>query len=134
MRNINIVVTTPRGKMRLAEREAAECLARDGGHYFRRFYRRPKLLEKGMKIFYVENGYVRGFGEVSQVSYRGHTGMECESTGHVYGKGVYAIMAAKTWQWIKPIPMKGFQGWRYFDKTYEVVGGWKDPKPELVIE
>lgn len=41
-------------------------------------------------------------------------------------------MNASEWKWIKPIPMKGFQGWRYFDATCtEIIGNWLDPKPML---
>jgi hypothetical protein len=29
--------------------------------------------------------------------------------------------------------MKGFQGWRYYEppKDMKIVGGWKDPRPEV---
>jgi hypothetical protein len=43
-------------------------------------------------------------------------------------------MAATTWMWIKPIPMRGFQGFRYvdpqeFDPPAQIVGDWKAPRP-----
>jgi hypothetical protein len=129
----DIVVTTPKSEMKNAEKEAKYCIESGDGYYFRTFKKRPKGLEIGSKIFYIEDGYVRGFGEVGGVA-RGE--MECEATDRVYGsfndqRICHAIMPACTWKWIKPIPMKGFQGFRYFDEEYEVIGGWLDPKPPI---
>ncbi len=125
-----ILVTTPKNQMGVAAQEARECIASGGGSYFRRFTRRPRKLHEGTRIFYVEDGYVRGFATVSEVL--DSDGMECETTGRVWAPGFYAVMPAHSWTWIEPLSCKGFQGWRYFDDSkVEIVGDWLDPKPRI---
>lgn len=122
----DIIVTTPKSQMQEAANEAADCLRAGSGSYFRRFATRPHGLSKGSRIFYVEDGYVRGFGTVSEVE---EGNKRCETTGKQWGDGVYAIIPADSWKWIKPVSMKGFQGWRYYSGEAEVIGDWKDSKP-----
>lgn len=125
----DIIVTTPKNKMGLAAEEARQCIEGGGGFYFRTFRNRPTRLQIGSRIFYVEDGFVRGFGVVSEV-FEGT--MTCGTSGEDWGEGYHAIMQADSWKWIKPIPMKGFQGWRYFQtKGIKVIGGWLDPKPSI---
>lgn len=141
---MDICVTTPKSEMQNAAKEAEDAL-RCGGHtqYFRRFatYAGPKV-EKGDRVFYVEDGFIRGFAIVDRV-----TGEEdawtCDTTGKNYGPGVYVWMRADSWTWIQPIPYIGFQGFRYVKKdgkeilalslpgAVKIVGGWMDPKPKL---
>lgn len=81
------------------------------------------------RIYYVEDGFIRGFGTVSMIV---DSPMTCDTTGRYWGQGIHAIFPANSWTWIKPIPMKGFQGYRYMavDQKIEVVGGWLDPRPQ----
>lgn len=126
---MDILVTTPKKEMDIAEREAKDCIDSGGGSYFRKFVRKPKDLNIGDKVFYVEDGYIRGFAIVSDII---DGNMRCNTSGKNWGDAYYAIMDSKTWKWIDPIPHKGFQGWRYFDsKDIEVVGGWKDSRPKV---
>ena len=118
--------------MELAAEEARRCIESKSGYYFRTFVKRPKELRVGSRIFYVEDGFIRGFGTVGEI--RDSADMQCNTSGHdwgVWGDGrTHAIMHADSWKWIKPIPMKGFQGWRYFTaKNIKIVGDWLDPKP-----
>ena len=123
----DIIVTTPKSAIEAAAQEAAQCIKNKGGSYFRRFQLAPKTLQKDSKIFYVEDGYIRGYAVVSEIQQGPQL---CSTTGKQWPNGTYAIMSADTWKWIKPIAMKGFQGWRYFDSSQvEVVGGWLDLKP-----
>jgi len=126
--SVDILVTTPKSQMVVAALEAQECLSRGGGEYFRKLATLPKGLRAGSKVFYVEDGFVRGFAVVDRVV---DGEMVCSTTGTQWGAGIYAVMDASTWQWICPLPMKGFQGWRYFTKASEVriVGDWKSPRP-----
>jgi hypothetical protein len=126
----NIIVTTPKTQMDIAKQEAENCINNGGGYYFRTFRNRPKELVIGSKVFYVEDGYIRGFGVVSNIV---NGNMTCDVSGKDWGEGFHAIMDAKSWAWIKPIPMKGFQGWRYFNGNYEKIGNWLDPKPNTLI-
>lgn len=139
---MDIIVTTPKSQMQNAAREAEDVKRAGGGMYFRRFGTRPNV-ERGDRLFYVEDGYVRGFAVVEEV--RRDDEMICETTGAVWPAGWYVFMPAESWKWIRPIPMKGFQNYRFARAEghnpnvieeaglvawIEVVGGWLDPKPE----
>lgn len=124
----DIIVTTPKGEMANAAKEAADCLAAGSGFYFRTLGTIPKHFDIGGKVWYVENGYIRGYAFCSHIERDGAT---CATTGRHWLGAVRIIMAADSWKWIKPIPMKGFQGWRYFiaPADMEIAGDWKAPKP-----
>jgi hypothetical protein len=87
---------------------------------------------EGSRIFYVEDGYIRGFAMFCRMNILSE-GEHCDASGRVWDPGVYVYMRADGWQWIKPIPMRGFQGYRYFTPPddMEIVGDWKDPKPPV---
>lgn len=123
----DIVVTTPKSEMDNAAAEAAHCIKSGGGYYFRRLSSLPQIA-KGDRVFYIEDGIVTGFALVDHIL-TAREPMQCEITGHNYAPGVYVIMRADSWKWIKPIPTRGFQGFRYFKAPFEVVGDWKAPKP-----
>lgn len=58
----DILVTTPKSKMKEAEREAEYIKKNGGGYYFRVFKKEPsKGLSVGDRAFYVEDGYIRGY-------------------------------------------------------------------------
>ena len=94
----DIIVTTPKNKIGIAEEEARQCIQAGQGFYFRTFRNKPKNLGIGSRIFYVEDGYIRGFGTVSEIR---NGSMRCGTTGHDWGEGSHAIMQANTWKWIK---------------------------------
>jgi len=125
----NIIVTTPKSEIANSAYEAQECIKSGGGFYVRKLGKnRPKNLHAGSKVYYVEDGYIRGFGEVGSVVQKEFS---CESTGKNWGLGWFAIITACSWKWIKPISMVGFQGYHYFDdKDVEVIGNWLDSKPK----
>ena len=137
---MDIIVTTPKSRMREAAEEAEDCKRAGGGEYFRRFSRRPPV-EPGDRVYYVEDGYVRGFAVVARLE--AHEGLRCQTTSREWPPGWYVFMDATTWRWIRPIPMKGFQGYRRAEgyltrfpnnplasvSFVMVIGGWLDPKP-----
>jgi len=131
----DIIVTTPKSQMANAAQEAEECKAANGGYYFRRLPTYPfKLKPKGGRVFYVEDGYIRGYAVTCDLFRNEHESWTCETTGITYPPGVFVVMTATSWTWIDPIPMKGFQGWRYLHipkSKIHVVGYWRDPKPEV---
>jgi len=125
----NIIVTTPKSEIENSRKEAEECAKVGGGFYFRKFKKCPKELESGSKIFYVEDGYIRGFGEVAKIVKNEKV---CDVTRKNWGMAYFAIVPSCSWKWIKPIKMPGFQGFRYFDdENVEIVGNWLDPKPQI---
>lgn len=126
---MDIIVTTPKTEMENSAKEAENCIKNGGGYYFRRFVEKPKRLEIGDKVFYVEDGFIRGFAIVEKII---SGQMLCETTQRLWPHGDYIFMPAESWKWIKPIPFKGFQGYRYFNNNLiEIVGDWKDKKPEI---
>lgn len=115
---MDIIVTSPKQFMKEAAEEAAECIREGGGHYFHHMARIPKNLRVGDRIWYVEDGYLRGYAIVVSVQ-----------------EG-YVISDATTWIWCKPVPMKGFQGFRYLDpekakEIFQYAGNWLYPRPEV---
>lgn len=129
----DIIVTTPKSQMEVAAQEAQDCITAGGGCYFRDFgHNRPRKLNKGDRVFYVEDGFIRGFAVVRDIIQAGL--IVCQTTGNEW-YGCKVIMRAESWRWIKPIPMKGFRGYRYFEPpaNMEIVGGWLDSKPEMVV-
>ena len=142
----DIVVTTPKSQMATAalEAEQAQNLQLNGDerqYYFRNLGMHGGAnLGKGSRVYYVEDGYLRGFGTVESdedVLYRDWN--ECDTTGRQFGKGWYVYIPVDSWQWVVPVPYRGFQGWRYAPTEWrdlEVVGNWQDPKPmsEMVGE
>jgi hypothetical protein len=146
---MDIIVTTPKSEMANAAREAADCIAAGGGEYFRRFHpRQAPTIGDGDRVYYVEDGFIRGFALVTQAEERAP--MCCDTTGARWPAGFYIFMDAASWQWIRPIKVKGFRGFRYAGSALGttakrdailmgdpalrwvdvlVVGGWLDPRP-----
>ena len=131
---MDINVTTPKTEIANAAREAEDVKrAGGGGRYFRRFpwSQRPDV-RCGDRVYYVEDGYVRGFAVADEVVSE-HGVQTCDTTGRTWPEGLYVFMRASTWQWIEPIPMRGFQGFRYAHASSaptKIIGGWLDPRPE----
>ena len=141
--DIIIIVTTPKDQMESAAQEAKDAIENKVDWYFRKLATYPKELNSGDRVFYVENGFITGFGIVSGIA--NQKGLVCKTTDESWRDGIFVWMRCDSWQWIKPIPMKGFQGYRYrigigeinlskvknpcrFD--FKIVGGWKDQKPK----
>jgi hypothetical protein len=129
----DIVVTTPIKYKDVAAQEAKDCLACGGGFYFKTFFFKPKRLELGSRVYYIDDGAIRGFGILSY-EYTGR--LQCETSGNVWGdnESYNAIIPAHTWHWVKPVVMRGFQGFRYMKQardTVEIIGDWQKPKPQI---
>jgi hypothetical protein len=128
----DIIVTTPKSEMSTAAEEAKQLIEEGGGQYFRTFKSHAPKIDVGERVYYVEDGYIRGFAIVSSVQ----NGQEqCSTTMRDWGYGTQVFMDASSWKWIRPIAMQGFQGWRYSRLSADdvvIVGGWLDPKPAVV--
>jgi hypothetical protein len=130
----NIIITTPKGQAKTAAKEAQDVIKAGGGYYFRKFSYKINGLGPDSKVFYVLNGHIRGYCVIEKFEHRDD--IRCQTTGRRWLAGWYAIMRADSWKWIRPIPMGGFQGWRYADKyiapeEMEPIGDWLDPMPKL---
>ena len=137
----DLVVTTPKSEMAKAAEEAAWARRQRGGPrtlYFRRIGTVPKEAGTGSRLFYVEDGYVRGFCTLLGVDTDGSG--YCDVTNRDWGEGPQLVMRADSWKWIVPIPLKGFQGWRYWPPNalldnhiccplIIVIGDWRAKRP-----
>ena len=133
---MDIMVTTPKDRMADAAQEAEDVKRAGGGFYFRRFsglQQSAPRIKPGERVYYVEDGYVRGYCLLDRLETK-TLGMVCETSGLNYFPGVYAFMDATTWMWIEPVLMQGFRGWQYFPlplkSQVKEIGGWLDPKPQ----
>lgn len=129
---MDIMVTTPKKEMANAAKEAEEIKTNGGGSYFRYLGRSKPNAGEGDRVFYSENGFLTGFAVIKRFERKYQ--QTCSTTGRRWPDGWYVYMDALTWQWIEPIPYKGFQGWRYFNHDLfgpklKIVGGYMDPKP-----
>jgi hypothetical protein len=125
---MDIIVTTPKSQRQKARQEAADIKKAGEGYYFRFLGQyKPKNADIGDKVFYIDDGFVRGFATITNLTES--DGETCMTSGEVWPAGWYAIMDATTWTWITPIAMKGFQGWRYFSAPYLPSGDWLSPTP-----
>lgn len=133
----DIIVTTPKDRMKAAALEADACRKDGAGFYFRRLCGvdcKGPSIEPGERVYYVEDDRLRGFCILDRLEQK-TLEMVCASSGERFFPGLYAFMDATTWTWIKPFLMRGFRGWRYMPKwkgaLVEIVGGWLDPRPEV---
>ena len=136
---MDLIVTTPKPEAANSAREAANVIRDGGGTYFRFLGQRlPSNFRSGVsRLYYVQDGFIRGFAVISSIDNAQYL---CMTTNRQWPQGYYAVMDARTWTWIKPIPMKGFQAWRYFTPPndrfaripVEIVGNWLDPMPKVL--
>ena len=127
---MDIIVTTPKSESENAAREADMCIHDKGGYYVRTFNQKPDI-QVGDKIYYIEDGYIRGYAIACSLSGDNTSTFRCTCTKRNY-IGYQVAMDAKSWKWIRPIKHRGFQGYRYAKlESVEVIGGWLDKKPEV---
>jgi hypothetical protein len=115
---MDILVTTPRSEIDNSRKEG-EAVEKDGGYWFRTFRFRPKV-DVGDGIFFVEDGLVKGYGVIFEVS-RLSEAAECDFTGRNWGNAGGFIVKYRDWRWLnKPVRFSGFQGIRYIDRLPEL--------------
>jgi hypothetical protein len=117
---MDILVTTPKSEIEHSINEA-KMVEDDGGYYFRTYRFKPKV-NIGDKMFFTEDGKIRGYGIIFEVS--STSGETCETTGREW-KGSW-VVKYNDWHWLKtPIPFKGFQGIRYVDNLPDLKNNWR---------
>ncbi len=115
---MDILVTTPKSEIDNSRKEG-EAVEKDGGYWFRTFRFRPKVVP-GDKIFFVENGQIRGYGTIFNVSQLSEPA-ECDFSGRQWSQEGGFMVKYKDWCWLKnPVPLKGFQGIRYLERLPEL--------------
>jgi hypothetical protein len=87
-------------------------------HFFRLPHgRKPRDAHRGDRCWIVIDGYVRGCHEIDRFQE-----LTAEEAGKLIGwsavPGLYVVRKASTWKKLKkPIPMRGFQGFRYANQN-----------------
>ncbi len=115
---MDMLVTTPKSEIDNSRREG-EAVEAEGGYWFRTYRFKPKV-EPENRIYFVENGKIRGYGIIFQIFQAGHA-QECDITGRDWGNPGDWVVCYKDWHWLKgPVPFKGFQGIRYIDRLPEL--------------
>ena len=107
---MDILVTTPKSKHKLAEQEGKFVGKNPNAFWFRTIRGNPNV-GSGDKVYYVDNGQITGYGIVFDIE---NGQMQCEATGKNY-RGT----SLKQRKWVplkKSVPFRGFQGFRYIDR------------------
>lgn len=109
---MDLVITWPKRRSLqsyLAELDKAE---RYGQLINFRLGSKPKL-EQFERCYMVHDGAIRGWNEVIAVEYKPADTVRDPFTGGYWPGGTY-IVRHPFWHPVDPIPMKGFQGYRYY--------------------
>ena len=124
----DLVITMP-------EAVGRDVLASPDDRYF--FHRtgrgRLKYHDVGGRVFFVFSGHLRGFGRTHAIRRLRRT---VSLDGKCFQPGWYLRIYPESWRWIVPLPMRGFQGFRYsrFDEAdVHIVGDFTDPQPDIVL-
>lgn len=104
---MDIIVTTPKSEHETAQAEAESVKNDPDAFWFRTLRGKPDV-EVGDRVYYVDRGMIRGYGIIFDIE----TG-EMEDDAHDCAwNGTH--LKQKEWVWLKkPVPMRGFQGFRY---------------------
>jgi hypothetical protein len=113
--NRDIVITIPK-KVKWAEYEKELAKAEQGEILNFKVNNIPKQTKKGCKCFLLYDGEIKGYMNICDL---GHKKFKCTTTGKEW-EGNFVQRTGK-FNKIKPISMKGFQGYRYFDEDFEEV-------------
>lgn len=108
---MDIVVTWPKSRSLQSYLDELERADREDKLINFRISSIPK--EDVTRCFMVHDGAVRGYTNVLKVDIYQRGEIRDPITGHAWPDGIY-ITRDPEWYPIEPIPMKGFQGFRYF--------------------
>jgi hypothetical protein len=110
---MNVLITWPKTKP-LEDYLEALAAAKAFGEVIN--YRVAKPPTRHVKRCYVVyDGAIRGWSPIREVKYYGENTVRIVD-GDGYWPAGYYIVRDPEWNEIRPIPMKGFQGWRYYDE------------------
>lgn len=114
----DIIITIPKTRKEEWLNEVEEAKKQDMDLWFKTSShpRRLTFLCYG-KCYVVLDGNIIGYHEIKTVKWS--EGFTCEITENEWPKGWYVVRWGKTWTPITPVPMKGFQGFRYVKEKLE---------------
>jgi hypothetical protein len=107
---MDILVTTPKREHETAEQEAEAVSADPNSFWFRTLRGRPNV-KAGDRVYYVDGGFIRGYGIVFDVE----EGEMWDDAHERTWAGTH--LKQRKWVWLRqPVAFRGFQGFRYVDK------------------
>lgn len=77
----------------------------------------PRDVHPGDRCYVCHDGFVKGWMEITNIGKR--DGFDCSTTGKQWNDGIYVSRSGEFHYLDKPIPMKGFQGYRKMDNLNE---------------
>lgn len=79
----------------------------------------PRHVAAGQRCYMVHRGYVWGYCEIIDLQFENEGVPPIDPiSGERMPRGNYIVRAPHWWQLVKPLPMKGFQGFRYAPKHW----------------
>lgn len=72
----------------------------------------PKRISVGDRCYVVHNGMIRGWMTITGIDQREES-FKCQTTGRIWNAGVYIRRSGPFHYLERPIPMKGFMGYKY---------------------
>ena len=97
-----IIYTTLENLLHKQDKLEDDCDKSDNKKYFWEFYRFPKKVKEGDKIYFATKGFIRGYFIIWNIGWDGDDTLTFDSS---------------SWKDIEPIPTKSFQGFKYADKV-----------------
>jgi len=111
---MNIIVTIPKSEKKNIDKE--EGFAKENSGEITQFWkigRKPQNLNVGDKVYFVEDGLITCY----QIFQGFEENPYCEVTDRIW-EGLNLILIYPPIYLDKPIPMKGFQGFRYTEDLW----------------
>lgn len=128
MARIDIVVTWPKTRPLQSYLDELERAERDLLVINYRVARPPRwkdlnALEREPRCYMVHDGFIRGYNEIRYVTEWGE-GVVSRTSYDEDGMGAWAgfwpagwyVVRDPHWYPVEPVPMRGFQGWRWYGK------------------
>lgn len=109
----DLAVTWPKGSPLSVYLERLEYAVAYGLEINFRVPSKPRVTPE--RCYMVHDGKLRGYNLIRSIEYRGPREVE-KAGGGFWPEGWY-IVRAPEWHPILPVPMRGFQGYRYIDRV-----------------
>ena len=120
MTKIDIVVTWPKNRPLEEYVGTLAWAKRNGEDINYRVSQRPSwefgaLHERPARCYRVHDGAVRGYTEILYVIQRDDDEVHMVGTQYFWPGGIYVVCDPTWYPLEEPVPMRGFQGWRWID-------------------
>lgn len=114
----HIVITWPKSRPLQSYLEQLEVASKLGENISFRVSSLPKWRAFGTRCYVVYDGYIRGYNYLIDAYYANGNTIKDPITGKFWPEGNY-LVRNPIWHKIDLVPMKGFQGFRYYDPGIE---------------